>query len=145
MNMKIFIFLFCLLAPFGIKAQEENEVRAVVNSFFAAMYEADSSRLLSLTHKDWKLSTLDSVGQVRNTSNDSFIQSITSAAPGDFKELISQKNISVKDALAIVHTQYQFYYKNKLSHCGENVFILGRIGSTWKILSVTDTREKCIL
>jgi len=57
-------------------------------------------------------------------------------------ERITFEIVKVDADLASVWTPYQFYYKDKFSHCGVNSFQLVRLQGIWKIQYLVDTRRK---
>ena len=44
--------------------------------------------------------------------------------------------------MATAWTPYEFWYKEKFSHCGVNSFQLMKIENEWKIIYFVDTRRR---
>jgi len=126
--------------------KEEDAVKAVVNQLFAAMKNADSVLLKDCFADSAILQTIakNKAGEtvVRNESVKQFVSSIGKLEQGVADERISFQQILIDDALAMVWTPYQFYYKQNFSHCGVNAFQLVRLNGKWKIQYLIDTRRK---
>lgn len=148
-------FMLCgalvILVLSPARAQEppphpEAQVMAVVNQLFDAMRAADAEAVNSLFHPDLENMASsglqrDGVPVVRFGDLDGFATSVGGASPGDFDERLGNPQIRIDDNLATVFTPYAFYLKGQLSHCGVNVFLIGRTGDEWKIVGLADTRR----
>ena len=150
--MKHSIFLMCLigLLSSSIQAQANKEITKVVDAFFVAMEQQDTLSLDELMHDQCVLfTTLTHNGTPR-------IEAIPKASfLAYMKRVITKKyvyderlwnyDVSQDDNLAIVWTEYTMFtgVENQLSHCGVNVFTLGKSATgTWVITNITDTRRK---
>ncbi|CAN5804630.1 hypothetical protein BH11BAC3_BH11BAC3_41990 [soil metagenome] len=143
---KLIVVLVCLGGMPSVKAQTEKEgVVATIQTFFAAMKNADTLKLKSTLASTAMLQTIVNNGgdvQVKDEPFTDFIAMVSKMAPGDADEQIEIGNISMDDDLASVWTPYHFYYKGKLYHCGVNSFQLVKIANSWKIQYIIDTRRK---
>ncbi len=133
-------------APGQEPAIPEAEAMAVVEELFDAMREADSAAVRSLFHPE--LDRLASSGRTREGMPvvqfgdlNAFAASIARAAPGELDERLGEPVVRVDDNLATIFTPYAFYFKNQLSHCGVNVFLIARSNDEWKIVGLADTRR----
>lgn len=150
--MKYNLIFTLLIALWGnaIQAQSEGEIRKVIDNFFVAMEAKDTIALDQLMHDQCVLfTTLTQNGTPK-------IQAVPKASFLTFmKRVIAKKyvyderlwnyDISQDDNLAIVWTEYTMFTgaTNQLSHCGVNVFTLGKSEKgTWLITNITDTRRK---
>ncbi len=146
MKKLILLFTITCLAFLTIRAQStEDSVKATINQLFTAMKNADSSLLMNAFADSAVMQTIGSrAGKViiRNEKVSSFAQQIKTLPKGAADERITFQTILIDGPLALVWTPYQFYYQEKLSHCGVNSFHLVRIDGQWKIQYLIDTRRR---
>lgn len=150
--MKQGLFLLVLIGLFSSTtyAQSNKEITKVIDDFFVAMENQDTLALDQLMHDQCVLfTTLTHNGKPK-------IEAIPKASfLAYMKRVIAKKyvyderlwnyDISQDDNLAIVWTEYTMFMgaENQLSHCGVNVFTLGKSEKgTWVITNITDTRRK---
>lgn len=151
-DMKRILATLCIstaLAP-SLSAQNQTPVEAV-KTFFAKMYKSDTTGMADLFLTD---ATLLSTGfdqqQQHFVSQESvreFIASIATFPTATLDERIYSYDVRISDNLATVTTDYTFFLRQRLSHCGINVFTLVQTAAnTWKIASIADTRrrDKCL-
>ena len=146
--MKYFFILLTLTVcgNFANAQTGEDSIKAVINTMFTAMKNADGEMLKS-TFSDsivFQSISRDKAGAtvVRNESPTGFIKQISKATPGSLDERITFETIKIDGPLAFAWTPYSFYYNNNFSHCGVNSFQLVRFGGVWKIQYIIDTRRK---
>jgi hypothetical protein len=147
-NMKYFlIVLTVMLCGMSTQAQTaEDSVKATINTMFTAMKNADTVMLKGIFSDNAVFQTIvgakDGTFKVRNEEVGNFITSIGKLTAGDADERIKFETVKIDGPLAIAWTPYQFYYKEKFSHCGVNSFQLVKINGQWKIQYIIDTRRK---
>lgn len=142
-----FILLTVLLYGAGAKAQTaEDSVKAVINTLFTGMKNADPALLKKSFADSMVLQTISRSKEgklvVINENPADFIDFINKEQPGNADERITFETIKIDGPLAIAWTPYKFYYKGKFSHCGVNSFQLVRFNGEWKIQYLIDTRRK---
>jgi hypothetical protein len=119
---------------------------AVVTRLFDAMRAGDSASVRAVFHPQALLSSAlvgpDGTPRVRIDSIGSFVRSIGAPHPEVLDERISGEVVQIDGPLATVWTRYAFYLGQKFSHCGVDAFTLGRTGAEWRILALTDTRQR---
>jgi hypothetical protein len=71
-----------------------------------------------------------------------FLQQVAKLKGQKIDEQLLSYDIKIDGAMAIAWTPYKFYFNEKFSHCGVNVFTLVKRETCWKILGITDTRRK---
>ena len=146
MKKLISLFLIALFAGLIVTAQStEDSVKATINQLFTAMKNADSSLLVDVFADSAVLQTIGNrAGKViiRNEKVSAFAQQIKTLPKGAADERITFQTILIDGPLALVWTPYQFYYQDKVSHCGVNSFHLVRIDGRWKIQYLIDTRRR---
>lgn len=124
----------------------EDSVKAVINTMFTAMKNADGALLKSVFSDSIVFQTIGRSkegGMVVKTENaSSFADQISKATPGSLDERIVFETIRVDGVLAMAWTPYSFYFNGQFSHCGVNSFQLVRLNGAWKIQYIIDTRRK---
>ena len=141
--------LCCLLlsACFHARAQSaEDSVKQVIDQLFTAMKGADAAGIQAVFADSALLQTIARTREggfvVKNEPIPGFVASIGKLPRGAADERIRYETIKIDGPLAAVWTPYQFYYNGQFSHCGVNSFQLVRMGSSWKIQYIIDTRRK---
>jgi hypothetical protein len=145
-HLALFILLTIIVPFAGFSQTAEDSVKAVVNSLFTAMKTSDGPALLRLFSDSAILQTIASSKNgetvIRSEKVKDFVNVVSTLPKGDADERISFETVKVDGDLALAWTPYQFYFKNKFSHCGVNSFHLIRINGAWKIHFLIDTRRK---
>lgn len=145
--MKTFLLFISVAYSSALFAQnaEETAVKTTINTLFQAMQKADSTMLKPLFNPGARLQTvINKQGDVtvRDEAIAGFINSIGKAKAGTLDERLSGMDIKIDGDLATAWTPYVFYFQDKKSHCGVNAFTLVKIGGSWKIQTIIDTRRK---
>lgn len=145
--MKTFLLFISVAYSSALFAQnaEETAVKTTVNTLFQAMQKADSTMLKPLFSPGARLQTvINKQGDVtiRDEAIAGFINSIGKAKAGTLDERLSGMDVKIDGDLATAWTPYVFYFQDKKSHCGVNAFTLVKIGGSWKIQTIIDTRRK---
>ncbi len=125
--------------------EDQQAVRATVDALFDAMRAADGSGVTGVFAEDARLMTAmnrDGKPMVNNTPIDRFAASVGSAAAGALDERIWNVMVHVNGNLATAWVPYAFYHNEKFSHCGVNAMQLVKAEGGWKILQLTDTRQR---
>jgi hypothetical protein len=127
----------------------EKDVVGVIETFFAGMLARDTAmmrttfdpaaRLLGIATPRGEQPT------VTATSMDSFLAGVARMQGEGANERIYQPEVRIDGDLAQVWTFYTLHVGERFIHCGIDAFQLLRVGETWKIVSVADTRrtERC--
>lgn len=144
------IAMATLLASTGVPAQgatanDEAEVRAVVDRLFDGMRKNDSSVVRPLFHAKARLiSTSMRAGapvvQVEE-SPDAFVTAVGRPHPEVWDERVSNVKVMIDGPLASVWADYTFHRGTTFSHCGIDHFLMVKEGNAWKILELADTRK----
>ncbi len=117
-----------------------------VNAFFKAMNKCDTVSLKKLFIEKASLHTSftnrDGKAMTETEAVKEIIKSIGKEKPGDLDEQIYNINEKTGNGLASVLMDYDFFYKGNFSHCGQNHFTLVKVGESWKISDISDTRTK---
>lgn len=142
--MKTLLLILIGLSAFA-QPSDEAAVKDAVNQLFDGMKKADSTMLKTLFMPTARLQTvINKQGDVsvRDEAISMFINSVGKAKAGALDERLSGMDIKIDGELATAWTPYVFYYQGKKSHCGANAFTLVKVGTTWKIQNIIDTRRK---
>ncbi len=145
---KLLLFLsFISLPLFCQPLSEEKVIRQTIYELFEGMYHADSARAHRVFHPEMRLMTvtLDKSGlpAVQSSDIQKFLNNMgTPRKEGPLDERIWSYKIQIDGRLASVWTPYSFYIGSQFSHCGTNTFQLVKMLDGWKILQITDTRQK---
>lgn len=138
--------LFLMVAIVSQAQTAEDSVKAVVNSLFTAMKNADGALLRTTFSDSAVLQTIAMTREgktvIRNEKVEDFVKSINSLKKESADERIEFASIKIDGNLASVWTPYKFYFNGNFSHCGANSFQLVRFGSEWKIQYLIDTRRR---
>lgn len=146
--MKCFwVLLTAFVFSLKLNAQStEDSVKAVVNTLFAGMKNADASLLKSAFAENAVMQTISRNKEgkmIVDTENiDEFASFVSKLKKDSADERIQFETIKIDGPLAIVWTPYNFYLNGKFSHCGVNSFQLVRFDGVWKIQYIIDTRRR---
>lgn len=144
------VFL-CWALPFGSQAQDNSDLRAVVDAFFVAMEAKDTTALDSLLHPQCVIFSThtSSEGQpeLEVLRKATFLGFMRRAIDKHYAydEQLWSFQVSREDNLATVWTEYTMFVPAapQVSHCGINTFTLAQTAvGRWQILHIADTRRK---
>ncbi|GAB2783064.1 nuclear transport factor 2 family protein [Rhabdobacter roseus] len=141
-------FLVCWLAG-STHAQAQNEeqaVREVVKSLFDGMRSGDSSVVRQAFLPDASLQSIvftkEGTTKVQKEAIPNFVKAVGTPHDKVWDEQIYDLKVLLDGPMAVVWVPYKFYLGGQFSHCGVNAFTLARVGTTWKIAGITDTRRR---
>lgn len=127
------------------RAAEEEAVLATVRGLFDAMRAGDSAAVRAAFHPAAQLAT----ALVRDGRPDLQLDSVTAFAtavgtphPEVWDERLRRTTVHVDGPLAVVWAEYAFYAGSKFSHCGVDAFQMVKTAAGWRILALTDTRQR---
>ncbi len=146
MRQFLFITLFIISSTaFAQKSHENQAVKQVIQNMFIAMQTGDTALFRSCFAPKVIFQTIvtkENQTQVKSEDFEAFLKSLIKYPKGALNERIKFKGVHEDGTLASVWTPYQFYYQGKFSHQGVNSFQLVKLGKTWKIQYLIDTRRK---
>ncbi len=146
MHKALFITLFIISSTaFAQKSHENQAVKQVIQNMFIAMQTGDTALFRSCFAPKVIFQTIvtkENQTQVKSEDFEAFLKSLIKYPKGALNERIKFKGVHEDGTLASVWTPYQFYYQGKFSHQGVNSFQLVKLGETWKIQYLIDTRRK---
>ena len=129
---------------------DEQAVRAAVKNLFDGMRAGDSSQVRQAFLPDAFLQSVvvakDGSTKTQRETIQNFVKAVGTPHDQVWDEQIYDLKVLIDGPMAIVWAPYKFYLGTQFSHCGVNAFTLARVGSTWKIAGITDTRrrEQCL-
>ena len=141
------IFLGVFVFTTNAQNSERETVKQTILSFFEALHKQDTTTMRSMVNGNIKMHsmTINNNGETNLKERD-FLQFTTSIAsiPKDrvFEEKLLDFDIKVDGPMASVWTPYEFWYEEKLIHCGVNSFQLIKEEDSWKIMYLVDTRRQ---
>ncbi len=148
MKIVLAFFAACLLLAPPMAAQpatgDEAAVRAVIDRLFDGMRAGDSTVVRSTFAPSMRLMTVTRRGGevvVSETPADRFVAAVGAPHEAVWDERTWDVEVRVDGPLAVAWVPYAFYLGDELSHCGTNAFQLAKLGGTWKIVQITDTRR----
>lgn len=122
----------------------EQEVRAVLDTLFEGMIEANAEKVASVFADGATLTSSSSRNgmPITQTSQmEQFIAAVGQAEAGTWDERIWNVQIDVRDNLASAWMDYAFYFSGNLSHCGVNSVQLARQpDGAWRAIALADSR-----
>ena len=142
-----FILLTALLIVSASRAQStEDSLKAVINTLFAGMKNADAAMFKTAFSDSAIMQTVSRTREgntiVRSESLGEFADIVGKLKKDSADERITFETIKIDGPLAIVWTPYNFYRNGQFSHCGVNSFHLVRFSNGWKIQYLIDTRRR---
>ncbi len=125
---------------------EREAVIQVIKDLFDAMRASDTAKLRATFDPQMRLMTTyhDKEGnpKIHVGSADDFVSSIGKPHDEIYDEKIWNYHVQVDGLLSAAWTKYSFYVGDKLSHCGVNAFQFFKSADGWKIIQITDTRNR---
>ncbi len=137
----------CLSSARGALAQdpERGKVLATVQKVFDAMRTRDTVLLTQAFDSTARLVGVTNRGGapgVSLTAPSQFGAAIVRAPAGDvWNERIFDPEVRIDGNVAHVWAYYTFHRNAAFSHCGVDAFTLLRVGTTWKITQLADSRR----
>lgn len=123
---------------------ERASILATVQSLFDALAEGDGQTLRDLMHPQVLMHSVERAGDGTRSSSTSTRDQLIARLEGSEEVLIERMwdpEVRVSGDLAMVWTPYDFYFGDRLSHCGADAFVLTRVGDgAWKIIALSWTR-----
>ena len=124
---------------------DRDNVLATVQKLFDAMRTRDTALLSQAFDSTGRLvgvSTRNGPPRVTLTTPAQFGAAISRAPAGDvWNERIYDPEVRIDGDVAQVWAYYTFHRNATFSHCGVDAFMLVRVGATWKITQIADSRR----
>jgi hypothetical protein len=133
--------------PRPSRAQDADRaaILATVQKVFDAMRTRDTALLSQAFDSTGRLVGVSGRGgapSVGLTAPSQFGASIARAPAGDvWNERIFDPEVKVDGTVAQVWAYYTFHRNGTFSHCGIDAFMLVKVGTTWKITQLADSRR----
>ena len=141
------ITLFCFGLSLNAQDSEVDNVKNTINSFFEAFHKQDTTSMRAMAKGDILMQSISINGEGKSVLNENsytgFLRNIASI-PEDrsFEEKLLDFSIQIDGNMANAWAPYEFWYMDKLSHCGVNSFQLIKEEENWKIIYLVDTRRR---
>jgi hypothetical protein len=147
MAVRRFALSFIFFGAFfqGKSQTAKDSIANTISTFFKGMSLIDTNLIKSTLTSTCNLQTIvNKKGAilVMNEGVEKFLNAVAAGKPGEFDERYKIKSSINDEYLATTWVPYEFYYKGKYSHKGNNIFILVKQNNIWLINYVIDTRKK---
>lgn len=147
--MRYIVLVVLLFVTSMLKAQGESEskVKLTIDTFFKGFHNGDTSLMKSVMANALILQTIHNNKEGKDiliTEDATKLLMTIAMRPVNQKwnERLLECHINIDGNMANVWTPYEFWYNDKLSHCGANSFQLFNDNGNWKIIYLMDTRRK---
>ena len=146
--MRIQFCLWLCVASLGMQAQTEKDaVRQTIETFFEGFHAQDSMLMKSVVADGIIMQSTgrnkEGKTMFRETEFSSFLKGIVTIPDSiPFREEITGYTIKIDGTMANAWTDYKFWLKGEMSHCGVNSFQLINYEGDWRIIYIIDTRRK---
>lgn len=138
------ILLLCMLG--GLYGQEKAAIHKVIQRLETGIQTKDTALLASVLLPDAQLTSLiEEEGKspkVMLYTKAQFLRDFSQAVSLTIEEKMHNIQITINGNFASATADYSFYVNKERTHCGINYFHFYRKNNTWKIASITDTRQK---
>ncbi len=125
----------------------KEEVKQTILQFFEGFHSGDTIKIKKTIDDNMVMKTIaetkDGGKKAVQTDVNKFLKAIKGRPAGQrWDERLLLFKIDADSTIANAWTPYEFYFNDKFSHCGVNVFQLFNDGTSWKIISIADTRNR---
>ena len=150
MRLSRLLWLLSFVAAAGLphqaKAQgsDREAILATVQKVFDAMRTRDTALLSQAFDSTARLVGVSARGtpSVSLTMPSQFGAAISRAPAGDvWNERIYDPDVRIDGNVAQVWAYYTFHRNSTFNHCGVDAFMLVKVGPTWKITQLADSRR----
>jgi hypothetical protein len=141
------VLLATLLTGISTVAEAQDERSAVlgtVQRFFDAMATRDTALagdVLILDATYFSVREQDGVPVIRGSTNRAFVEGLAGGTDV-LQERMWDAEVSIRGAIAVVWTPYDFHVNGEFSHCGVDAFSLIETADGWKIAGIVYTVER---
>jgi len=143
------LLLFLMLTNYTHSQNEATEklINKTINTFFEGLHKGDTVLINKSISSTLKLQTIfvNKKGEdiLKTETKKEFLHSISNKRKEDiWLEKLTSITIKIDGSLASVWAPYEFFFNNKLSHCGANSFQLFNNNGNWKIIYLVNTRRR---
>ncbi|HEX4682803.1 MAG TPA: nuclear transport factor 2 family protein [Gemmatimonadaceae bacterium] len=136
---------FSLPSSAAAQQSDRDAIIATVQKVFDAMRTRDTSLLSQAFDTSARLVGVGNRGGAPTmtlTAPSRFGASIAGAPAGDvWNERIYDPEVRIDGTVAQVWAYYTFHRNATFSHCGVDAFMLAKVGGSWKITQLSDSRR----
>ena len=121
----------------------EQQIKLVINQFFEALENQDSLLLTNVKmpkSQIWRIYSSENPTKANMRFIEDDIETLKDLPP--LKEIALDFDINIHENIAVAWVPYEFWLKNKFSHCGIDIFNLFNIDGEWKIVSAAYSVQK---
>ncbi|HWA40399.1 MAG TPA: nuclear transport factor 2 family protein [Gemmatimonadales bacterium] len=125
-------------------------VMQVVTNLFSGMRTRDTSLMRAQFHPEapmrsaaWGRGPNGPQAMIQADGIADWLTGVAGAPAGTvLDERLGPPSVQVDGNLASVWVYYEFYLGDRFSHCGADLFSLGRTADGWKVIFVADSRRR---
>ena len=130
---------------FSMLLSAQSSPLETVHAVFSALNSADNTALDTLLTDDFRMASIsEGATEVSYASRSDLLSGISRLMPDQVFEKIWEYKIELDGNMASAWLPYSLYSQGSFVHCGTNHIVLHKVGNTWKINQLTDTRKsKC--
>lgn len=138
------VFVVGLSHSAAAQGSDREAILAAVQKVFDAMRTRDTALLSQAFDSTARLVGVSTRGtpSVSLTMPSQFGAAISRAPAGDvWNERIYDPEVRIDGNVAQVWAYYTFHRNTTFNHCGVDAFMLVKVGTTWKITQLADSRR----
>lgn len=147
MKKLLHLLLLTIMSHIATAQDEREAIRNVIDLFFEAMHQGDSSAMNKTLASQVTLATIvrNKEGKsmlIQQETKEELLAAIGTPHDDVYSEPVWNVVIQADDNLATVWCDYAFYVNKTFHHCGADAFQLFKGEDGWKIFHIADTRRK---
>lgn len=131
-------------------AADSAAVMGVVKNLFNGMRTRDTTLMRAQFHPEapmrsasWRPGATGAVAVIEADGIADWLGGVAGAPAGTLlDERLGPPSVQVDGNLASVWVYYEFWLGDRFSHCGADLFSLGRTPDGWKVIFVADSRRR---
>ncbi len=145
MKIKFFVLALILSVNYNTSAQDdEAQILATVDKFFAALGEHDMGALREITIEDTlHISTrpIEGITNYGIRNNEELIASFSTPTESVWLERYWDETVLIREDIAVFWAPYDFHIDGNFSHCGIDSFQLLKREGFWLLSNMSWTME----
>ena len=144
MRRVLFILVFAIVPATGSTQGTDREaVLKTVQMFFDTMTASDvdgARKILIPEGRFFAMEMRKPNAPPQSFTNEEYFARLQRGKQSN-RERMWNPEVRVRGTIATVWTPYDFWIDGKFSHCGIDAFMLVKVGVTWKITQLADSRR----
>jgi hypothetical protein len=138
-----FLLLATVAPPARAQATDEAAINGVIATLWEGMRTRDTVLLAAQFDPAARMYGLARDGAVRVSTPSEWFQGILRGPAGvELRERSWDHEVRVDGGIAAVWAKYDFHVGERFSHCGVDAFHFAKVGGTWKVTAIIDSRRQ---